>query len=242
MQPLPTHKRRSALMPQTTRGSVFMNVLAAISVGCAVAVTWRLFFPVSPPPPPPEVPVLLEDWERFGTAGHRMGSATPRVTLVEFSDFECPVCRSFTLGALSGALKAFRNDLAVVFRHWPLAYHRFAYPAARASECAASQGAFEAMHYALFERQDSLGLKPFRQYAADAAVPDLDAFDACVSKPGPVAAIDTDSAMARVAEGGGTPTILLNGWRLPGAPDSARLHRCITVLLAGGALDTVTAR
>jgi protein-disulfide isomerase len=98
------------------------------------------------------------------------------------------------------------------------------------------------MHYALFVRQDSLGLRPFRQYAADAVVPDLDAFDACVTTPGPVAAIEADSAMARVAGGAGTPTILLNGWRLSGAPDSARLHRYITVLLAGGALDTVTIR
>ena len=229
-------------MPQTTRGSVFMNVLAVISVGCAVAVTWRLFFPPTPPLPPSSVPVLLEDWQRFGDAGQRMGSATPRVTLVEFSDFECPVCRSFTLGALSGALKAFPGELAVVYRHWPLAYHRFLYPAARAAECAATQGAFEAMHYALFERQDSLGLKPVGQYAADAAVPNLDAFEACIATAGLVAAIDSDSSMAREGGGGGTPTILLNGWRLPGAPDSARLHRCITVLLAGGALDTVTAR
>lgn len=229
-------------MSQTTRGSVFMNVLAVISVGCAVAVTWRMFFPPKPPVPPSSIPVLLDDWQRFGTAGQRMGSEAARVTLVEFSDFECPVCRSFTLGALSGAMKAFPNDLAVVYRHWPLAYHRFAYPAARAAECAASQGAFTAMHYALFERQDSLGLKPFRQYAADATVPDLDAFDACVAAPGTVAAIDADSAMARVAGGGGTPTIILNGWRLPGAPDSARLHRYISVLLAGGGLDTVTVR
>ena len=51
-----------------------------------------------------------------------------------------------------------------------------------------------------------------------------------------------DELLARVAGGGGTPTIILNGWRLPGAPDSARLHRYISVLLAGGGLDTVTVR
>jgi protein-disulfide isomerase len=224
------------------RGSIFVNALAGLSVLCAVAVTWRLYFPPRAPTPASAKPVFVPEWKQYAEVGHRFGASAPKVTIVEFSDFECPVCRVFTLNALRTVLPSFPNEVAVVYRHWPLAYHRFSYPAARAAECAAAQGQFEPFHYAAFQGQDSLGLLRFEDLAARAGVPDSTKFAACVNLPGNVAAIDADSAAARAIGGSGTPTILLNGWRLPGAPDSAMLHRMITVVLGGGTLDTLTMR
>jgi protein-disulfide isomerase len=101
--------------------------------------------------------------------------------------------------------------VALLYRHWPLPNHRFAFPAARASECAAKQGRFEAFHDVLFAQQDSLPAKSFAQFAREAGDPNLAAFERCASSQQPVVAIERDLAEARRIGGTGTATIVING-------------------------------
>jgi protein-disulfide isomerase len=101
--------------------------------------------------------------------------------------------------------------VALLYRHWPLPNHRFAYPAARASECAAEQGRFEAFYTVLFAQQDSIPNKSFTQFAREAGVPDLDAFERCAASTDPVPAIERDVADVRRIGGTGTPTIIIDG-------------------------------
>jgi protein-disulfide isomerase len=101
--------------------------------------------------------------------------------------------------------------------------HKNAYAAARASECAGEQGRFAAFHDLIFKKQDSLGIKPYSEYAAEAGVPSVSAFDACNSKVDKVSAIETDLAMARRLGLHATPTIMVNDKRFPTNPTTDEL-------------------
>ncbi len=218
-------------------GDVATNVLAVISVACAVTVTvvavrGQTARRGTAAPQPRHV----SNWREYAAVGHRMGSAAAPVTITEFADFQCPVCRQFTLGALASIRREYGNRVAVVYRYWPLSMHPLAYPAARAAECAAAQGRFEAFHDLIYAKQDSLGLKSFASFARDAGVPDSTAFAACDFKLGPVAVVERDIAAVEALGGTGTPTLLVNDLVLPGAADSARFDQYVrSALRAAGA-------
>ena len=124
-----------------------------------------------------------------------------------------------------------------VFRHWPLPYHRFASPAARAAECAADQGRFEPFHDAVYRWQDSLGLIGWSQFAIAAGIPDTLAFTKCNAVPGPNAAAEADARVAVELKGKGTPLVIVNGLRFPGVPGQAELGRVIDSILANGNVE-----
>jgi predicted DsbA family dithiol-disulfide isomerase len=196
------------------------------------SILWRQFRPAeSPRVRSHQEPVHIENWREYGLVGHRIGSASAPVTIVEFSDFECPVCRSFTVGALRAIRAEYGERIALVFRHWPLPYHRMAYPAARASECAGVQQRFGEFHDLVFSKQDSLGLKSFAEFAWDAGIRDTAAFVRCTKSSARVASIEVDIRAAVALKGTGTPLILINGLLLPGAPDSSQLARYVSEAL-----------
>lgn len=167
----------------------------------------------------------IEDWERYLVGGHRMGLSDPPIILVEWGDFECPACRSFH-AHLKAARQRFPADLAVVYRHFPLSYHTYARPAAIAAECSARQGAFEAYHDLLFENENWLG-DAFVDFAREAGVPDLDAFEVCLQSGEADEAIEADLKAGREVGARGTPTVLLDGVYLGSPPDSVTLFRMI---------------
>jgi protein-disulfide isomerase len=84
---------------------------------------------------------------------HIRGPNTAKVTLVEYSDFQCPACGQYE-PILRDLASSYPNDLRIVYRHFPLTgLHPNAYPAAIASEAASKQGKFWEMHDMLFDRQ-----------------------------------------------------------------------------------------
>jgi protein-disulfide isomerase len=197
---------------------------------CAAVVTLiqvkREFFPSGDRPAEPRL-VKVAGWEGLTESGHRFGPADAPVTIVTFSDFECPVCAAFTNRSLRGIREELPGEVQIIYRHWPLPYHRFALPAARAAECAGRQNRFEAYHDALFATHDSLGLIPWGVLATRAGIPDLPAFESCAAESGPIASIAADTLAVQRIGGTGTPTIVINGWRTPGAPDSMRLRKLV---------------
>ncbi len=84
---------------------------------------------------------------------HILGNANAAVTVIEYSDFECPFCRRhFT--TIEGLAKKYGNDVNIVYRHYPLSFHPSAQKAAEGSECAAELGgeaAFWKFHDAIFQ-------------------------------------------------------------------------------------------
>lgn len=204
-------------------------------LGCALVITGLLLFGghrQEPPAGGPPVPV--DDWQGLVAGGRRIGPGNATNVIVEFGDFECPACAAFEHGVLMPLRSAHPHSLAVVWHHWPLSYHRFAYPAARASECAAAQGRFAAYHDVLYETHDSLGLIPFTALAERAQVPDDTQFESCIARSDPIIRVDQDAALAQKIGGSGTPTIVINGFRFPGVPTRSQVDSALAATGSGG--------
>ena len=107
-----------------------------------------------PETPPGEATVT--NWQRYADGGHRLGPETAAVTIIEFGDYQCPFCR-----ASEPHLKAIRakygNDVALVYRHFPLPGHGSAFPAARGAECAGQQDRFWEFHELLYSTESWIG-------------------------------------------------------------------------------------
>lgn len=173
-------------------------------------------------PPPERARVTL------GSAPQR-GPADAWVTVVEFSDFQCPYCG---LAQASLALLAadYPADVRVVFKHFPLSFHAHAAAAAVAAECARAQepspdGRFWAMHDALFATQGSWGASGvgpaaaaafFADQASQVAGLDEAAWGACVAADDRTR-VEADLAQGRDVPVPGTPTFVINGEVLVGA-------------------------
>jgi len=207
------------------------KTLISVSVVCAVTVTALLvrreFFAapgVSQTSRKAATQTPVDDWARYAMSGHRMGPVDAPITIVEFADFECPACGHFTNVTLKQVEASHPGQVAVVFHHWPLTYHRFAYPMARASECAADQGRFREFHDLVYAKQDSLGLKPMEAIAKESRIADVHRFLDCAARGGKLTVIEDDVAAAKLLGGQGTPFVLVNGLAYSSVPDSAALE------------------
>ena len=126
----------------------------------------------------------VKNWDALESQALRYGATEARVEIMEFGDYECPACRLFH-SSLREVMTAFPHDVAFLFVHFPLDYHRFALPAARAAECSMSLGRFREMHDVLYAKQDSLGVKTWSSFASSAGLEDTVAFAACVNDQRP---------------------------------------------------------
>jgi protein-disulfide isomerase len=163
----------------------------------------------------------------IATAGHpATGPATAPVTIVEFSDFECPFCgRLFP--TLKTVEKIYLNRVRIVYRQFPLRkIHPRAEKAAEASLCAADQGRFWEMHDSLFSDQEHLTVDDLKARAVTLKL-DAAAFNACLDSGRKVAAIDSDIADGAKAGVNGTPTMFINGRMMPGAQPYATIQAVI---------------
>jgi protein-disulfide isomerase len=196
------------------------NLLTGVLVVCALIVTAlvarRELMPTARQHAPE--PEFVSQWQRFAAAGQRMGPATAPVTVVEFSDFQCPACR-----ALASSIEEIRrrepSRVAVVYRHFPLSGHPHARAAAHASECAASQSAFGAFHNLLFAEQASIGQTGWADFARRAGVRDLGAFETCLGDSSRAQSVlQRDSLAGAELHVAPTPTFMINGWKIVGVP------------------------
>lgn len=141
---------------------------------------------------------------------HIRGNKNAKITLVEYSDFECPFCSRF-LPSVEQALAKYPNDLRVVYRHFPLrSIHPEAANAANASECAAEQGKFWEYHDELFARQATLGTATYSQIATELGLK-MAQFDECVSSQKYASVVQADEASSQQAGAQGTPYSILVG-------------------------------
>jgi protein-disulfide isomerase len=150
-----------------------------------------------------------------------LGPVNAPVTLVEFSDFECPVCRSLH-DALRGLLPNY-PQLRVVFKDFPLEQiHPWARTAAIAGRCAYQQDpkAFWKMYDLIYDGQELISAEnawgKMTDFAARSGL-NLETFKACMASPEAGAAVDASRANGVQLEVGSTPTMFVNGRRIVGA-------------------------
>jgi hypothetical protein len=137
------------------------------------------------------------------------GAPMAPVTIVEFSDFQCPYCGAAhtELGRLLGE---FEGQIKLVFKHFPLGGHERAMPAARAAQAAAAQGKFWEMHDVLFEHQRALDDADLERYARDLGL-DVERFKTDMSSPAIQERIDADRREGERLMVHGTPTMYVDG-------------------------------
>jgi protein-disulfide isomerase len=211
--------------------------IAGVLVTCALVTTGlvvrREVFATAPPPAQAEQkPIFNKDWRTQLAKGIHMGPGQAPVQLLEFADFECPFCASFHKD-LKTLRTRYPSQVALTYVHFPLPMHRFAEPAARAAECAGDQGRFEAMYDLLFEQQDRFGLKPWGEFASEAGVADSAAFELCIKRTEPVPLVTEGKALGNTLDVQGTPTVVINGWKLGRPPTLDELDHMVKLILAG---------
>lgn len=138
-----------------------------------------------------------------------LGPANAPVTIVEFSDFQCPYCARVK-PLLEEVMRRNPDQVKVIFKHFPLPSHQQARPAAIATMAAQNQGKFWEMHDRIFAAQRELNPAKIREIAQDLKL-DMARFDRDINSPELARRLDKDLADGQQAGVRGTPALFVNG-------------------------------
>lgn len=162
--------------------------------------------------------------------GPARGPDNAKVTIVEFSDFECPFC-SKAEDSVNQVMEQYAGKVKLVFRHFPLSFHPHAAKAAEAAMCAEEQGKFWEMHKVLFANQQKLGVEDLKAHATTLGL-DAAKFNACLDGGSKKALVDADQKAGAEAGVNGTPAFFINGKLLSGALPFPEFKKVIDAELA----------
>lgn len=157
--------------------------------------------------------------------GPAKGPDHAAVTIVEFSDFECPFC-SRAKNVVDDVMKKYDGKVRLVFRQFPLGFHQHAKKAAEAALCAHAQGKFWQVHDAMFADQKNLDLESLKKVAKAQGL-DTAAFDKCLESDASGKLLAEDMADGQKAGVTGTPAFFINGIMLSGAQPIEEFSRVI---------------
>jgi protein-disulfide isomerase len=163
------------------------------------------------------VEILLERPRvQVAADGPSKGPADATVTIIEFSDFQCPFCTR-SIPVIDELMERYPEDLRIVYRHLPLdRIHPRARPAAEASLCAQDQDQFWSYHDLLFANSKTLGDEDFKRFAEELNL-DVAAFERCYNDGKFKQKVEDDLQAARSIGVTGTPAFVVNGVVLSGA-------------------------
>lgn len=163
---------------------------------------------------------------------YALGPADAPITIVEFSDFECPFCRRWHAEVYKPLLAAYPGQIRLVYRNLPLtSIHPDALAAAEAAMCAGEQDVYWKYHDKLFS-SESLGRDVYLQYAQDLGL-NMQTFEACLNDHKYQKTIETDSDFAVNLGVRSTPTFFINGLAVVGAQPLDVFKQVIDKELAG---------
>ena len=152
--------------------------------------------------------VPLPPSTRVNTDGPSLGPQDAAVTIVEFSDFQCPYCKQSALN-LKHLIESYGSNVRLVFKHMPLPIHPEAFRAAQASVCAGEQGKFWEFHDLLFSSGE-LSEQSLKKYALNLGLRTIE-FNTCLDSDTSAAIVRRDMQEAKRADVQGTPTFFVNG-------------------------------
>ncbi len=182
--------------------------------------------PSAPAAPPVDMKALLDD-------DAVKGDKDAPVTIVEFSDYECPFCARFyqqTYGQIDEQyIKT--GKVKLIYRDFPLSFHAQAQKAAEAAECAGEQGKYYDMHDLLFEQGVQNGVTGFKQFAQQLKL-DTTKFNDCLDSGKMAGEVRKDMADGSNAGVQGTPAFFINGQLISGAQPFQVFQQVIDAELA----------
>ncbi len=158
-------------------------------------------------------------------SSHSKGPADAKITVVIFSDFQCPFCKRVE-STLDEVERRYKADVRFVFRHNPLAFHKDAMPAAKAAEAAGRQGKFWEMHELLFANNRELTQANFERWAEQLGL-NVGQFKRDMNDQKLASSIDRDQKDANKVGARGTPAFFINGRYLSGAQPFAKFEALI---------------
>jgi len=179
--------------------------------------------PGAPAPTNGSAPAVTSD-------DHIRGNPDAKITMIEYSDFECPFC-SRHKPTLDQLLVQYDGDVRLIYRHFPLtSIHPNAQKAAEASECAGEQGKFWEYHDVLFDNPKSLGLTSLKGYAGQLGL-NQSQFDSCLDGGKFASLVNAQASAAQAAGITGTPGTFVNDELVRGAFPISQFQQIIDRLL-----------
>jgi protein-disulfide isomerase/rhodanese-related sulfurtransferase len=217
----------SAKLAQIRR--YFVVFVAALMIGVPAFYELATHGEVAPPPPP--APNESTEARLVRPDSHATGNVNAPVTVVEFGDFECPVCGREEPVAKQIRAK-YANQIRFVFRQFPLIHtHPFAQRLAEASECAADQGKFWEAVDTIYSHQDDLTEDRLTRDAAEIGL-DPARFKQCMDTNATTARVNRDREDGKALGVNATPTFFVGRQVAQGVPDIGELSRMIDHELA----------
>ncbi len=193
--------------------AVHVNTIkeAVVSGEVAAAPTGGSDQPTAPAPSGEPVEVSIDD-------DAIKGDIDAPVTIIEFSDYECPFCARFYSQTLSQIEENYidTGKVRLVYRDFPLSFHQNAQKAAEAAECAGEQDAYYDMHDKLFENQGSLSVSNYKTWAGELGL-DQEEFDNCLDSGEMASEVQKDFSDGQQYGVTGTPGFFVNGVKISGA-------------------------
>jgi protein-disulfide isomerase len=159
------------------------------------------------------------------------GPEDAAVTLVAFSDFQCPFCARVT-PTLAQVDEEYGSEVRIVFKHLPLSMHPKAPAAHAAAEAARLQGKFWEMHDLIFANQREMSEEKYVEYAGEIGL-DVERFRRDVASPAVIAAVERDKQEAEALGVTGTPSFFVNGKFMSGAQPLSEFKARIEAELEG---------
>ena len=173
---------------------------------------------------------LKEARKEVQAVGPSRGPEKAPITVVEFSDFECPFCGR-AHDTMEKVMETYAGKIRLVFRQFPLSIHNNAEKAAEASLCASEQGKFWEYHDLLFKNQRKLDVPDLKEYATSLGL-DTSKFAKCLDGGKISASVQSDQAAGQAVGVSGTPAFFINGVMLSGAQPFEEFQRVIDQELA----------
>lgn len=158
-----------------------------------------------------------------------LGNRDAKVKIFEFSDFQCPYCVRFH-EVMHQIVDEYPNDVAWIFKQFPIQSHPLGMPGAMATECAGDQGKFWEMSDMIFSNQQALAAESFAIFAGDLGL-DVDTFNQCMSDNPHAEKIANDYQTGISSGVRGTPSSFVNGNIVPGAFPYESMKQMIDELL-----------
>ena len=157
-----------------------------------------------------------------------IGEKNAPVTIVEFSDYECPFCSRFYDQTLPQIKSEYvdKGKVKLVYRDFPLSFHPNAQKAAEAAECAGEQGKYFEMHDKLFGQGVAGGVSGFKQYAQEIGL-DTKKFNSCLDSGKMASEIQKDFNDGQSYGVQGTPAFFVNGKLISGAQPFTNFQQVI---------------
>lgn len=232
--PAPSRKTiRRIPRPQPADSTVstgFLWLVLPIIFALGLGTGWLLWGKVS------ANPTAAGEVTRYDVAeagNPSLGPADAPVTIIEFSDYQCPYCKRWYDTVRARLLADYADKIRFVYRDLPLSsIHPEAQGAAEAANCAGAQDAYWQYHDALFGDKYGFGAQAYTQYATDLGL-DVDAFNTCVAERRYKTEVDDDASVGINLGLTGTPTFFVNGLKLVGAQPYEVFQQIIDKELAG---------